>query len=476
MKDWDSRDQIAADAVNNGVLTHQQAATENIESERGRLAEEIDACSTTDELLDKWYDPDFQQRISDPAYSELREAMQKRINQANSTQATTTGDYYELDPKTGKKKAVAGTVTPPDGAPWYIQTVMRQHNGNVPADIAFNAIQKYISEEITEQTSTAKGLQQWNRAHEMAKTLGVNDTAFNKAYDLRSKQISFGGFKPEAVINNIPDNLWLDTTQDDENLPADLSEKDRAAKRAKIAADIRDSVLNEYNVWWTQNADKKPSIRTQYAELLKIARRRATSQPTFKAIDTSVRSSASGYLRRELEVAKEIGRTNDRKHKSDELTKEFNEKNPTPTPWQVSTDIQFSYELAPTDGGTLPDSKTHNIIYLPKNTKLPAKSANVAIRNRKLGFTVEFRHADVDKPTPSRKLLRSMGMPTFSPASISWDGYGLEVSDWEAEYPPSLFPDDGLVPYDGSDPTADPNDVPEQNDDAMDKVIKDLPV
>lgn len=459
MKDWDSRDQIAADAVHNGVLTYQQAATENIESERGRLAEEIDACTTTEELLDKWYDAAFQQRLSDPAYSELREAMQRRINQTNSTQATTTGDYYELDPKTGKRKAVAGTVTPPDGAPWYIQTVMRQYNGKVPADIAFKAIQKYLSEEITEQNSTAKGQQQWNRARDMAKTLGVDDTEFNKAYDLRSKQIGFGGFKPEAVINNISENQWLDTTQDDENLPADLSEKDRAAKRAKIAADIRDSVLDEYNLWWIQNAEKKPPIRAQYAKLLEIARRRATSQPTFNAIDASVRRATSEYLKQEREVAKEIGRTNDRKRKTAELTKEFNEKNPTPTPWQVSTDIQFSYELAPTDGGTLPDSKTSNIIYLPKGVELPAKSANVATKNGKLGFTVEFRHADVDKPTPSRKLLRSMGMPTFSPASISWDGYNLEISDYEAEYPASLFPDDGLVPDDGTDPLAD-NDEP----------------
>ncbi len=459
MKDWDSRDRIAADAVNNGVLTYQQAATENIESERGRLSEEIDACTTTEELLDKWYDDAFQQRISDPAYSELREAMQKRIKQANSTQATTTGDYCELDPKTGKMKAVAGTVTPPDGAPFYIQYLIRKHNGKVPAEYAFNAIQRYLSEEITEQDSTEKGMQQWNRAHAMAKTLGMDDTTFNKAYKLRAQQIGFGGFDPKSVISNIEENLWLDTTQEDENLPADLSEKERTSKRAKIAANIRDSVLTEYNIWWTQNAEKQPPIRAQYAKLLEITRRRATQQPTFNAIDARVRHATSEYLKQEREVAREIGRTRDRKRKTAELTAQFNEKNPTLTPWQVSTDIRFSYELAPTDGGKLPDSKTHNIIYLPKDTKIPVKSANVSIKNGKLGFTVEFRHADVDKPTPSRKLLRSMGMPTFSPASISWDGYNLEVSDYEAEYPASLFPDDGLVPDDGTDPLAD-NDEP----------------
>lgn len=459
MKDWNERDRITDAAEANGALSPAEAATEKIISERGRLAQEIDECDTTDKLLDKWYDPDFQQRISNPAYSELREAMQKKIEHDNSTQATTTGDYYELDPKTGKRKAVAGTVTPPDGAPWYIQTVMRQYNGKVPADIAFNAIQKYLSEEVTEQNSTAKGQQQWNRARDMAKTLGMDDTAFNKAYDLRSKQIGFGGFKPEAVIKSISENLWLDTTQADENLPADLSKKDRAAKRAKIAADIRDSVLKEYNVWWTQNAEKNPPIRAQYAKLLEITRRRATAQPTFNAIDGSVRRATAEYLKQEREVAKEIGRTNDRKRKTAELTKEFNEKNSTPAPWQVSTDIQFSYDLAPTDGGTLPDSKTHNIIYLPKDMELPAKSANVSIKNGKLGFTVEFRHADVDNPTPSRKLLRSIGTPTFSPASISWDGYNLEISDYEAEQPANLFPDDGLVPDDGTDPLAD-NDEP----------------
>ena len=453
MKDWNERDRITDEAEANGALSPAEAATQKIISERGRLAQEIDECDTTDKLLDKWYDPDFQWRISDPAFSELKEAMQKKIEHDNSTQATTTGDYYELDSKTGKRKAVAGTVTPPDGAPWYIQTVMRQYNGKVPADIAFNAIQKYLSEEVTEQNSTAKGQQQWNRARDMAKTLGMDDTAFNKAYDLRSKQIGFGGFKPEAVIKSISENLWLDTTQADENLPTDLSEKDRAAKRAKIAADIRDSVLNEYNVWWTQNAEKNPSIRAQYAKLLEITRRRATAQPTFNAIDGRVRRATAEYLKQEREVAKEIGRTNDRKRKTAELTKEFNEKNTTQAPWQVSTDVQFSYDLAPTDGGTLPDSKTHNIIYLPKDMELPAKSANVSIKNGKLGFTIEFRHADVDMPTPSRKLLRSMGRPTFSPASISWDGYGLDIANAEA------WPDDGLVPDDGTDPLAD-NDEP----------------
>lgn len=457
MKDWNERDRITDAAEANGALSPAEAATEKIISERGRLAQEIDECDTTDKLLDKWYDPDFQQRISDPAYSELRETMQKKIEHDNSTQATTTGDYYELDPKTGKRKAVAGTVTPPDGAPWYIQTVMRQYNGKVPADIAFNAIQKYLSEEITEQNSTAKGQQQWNRARDMAKTLGMDDTAFNKAYDLRSKQIGFGGFKPEAVIKSISENLWLDTTQADENLPTDLSEKDRAAKRAKIAAGIRDSVLNEYNVWWTQNAEKNPSIRAQYAKLLEITRRRATAQPTFNAIDGSVRRATAEYLKQEREVAKEIGRTNDRKAKTAELTKEFNEKNSTPAPWQVSTDVQFSYDLAPTDGGTLPDSKTHNIIYLPKDMELPAKSANVSIKNGKLGFTIEFRHADVGMPTPSRKLLCSMGRPTFSPASISWDGYGLDVANAEALPDDGLAPDEESIIPDGPDPHANDN-------------------
>ena len=128
-----------------------------------------------------------------------------------------------------------------------------------------------------------------------------------------------------------------------------------------------------------------------------------------------------------------------------------------PTYWQTSTDVKFSYDLAPTDGGTLPDSKTHNIIYLPKDMELPAKSANVSIKDGKLGFTIEFRHADVGMPTPSRKLLRSMGRPTFSPASISWDGYGLDVANAEA------LPDDGLAPDEesiipgGPDPHANDN-------------------
>ena len=464
MKDWNERDRITDAAEANGALSPAEAATEKIISERGRLAQEIDECDTTDKLLDKWYDPDFQQRISNPAFSELKEAMQKKIEHDNSTQATTTGDYYELDPKTGKRKAVAGTVTPPDGAPWYIQTVMRQYNGKVPADIASAAIQKYLGEQVDELNSTTKGRQQWSRARAMAHTLGLDDTAFNNEYKMRSSQLQLGGFDAPAILKNIADEHWLYTTRDDEALieryaseGKTLTEEDKKAKLARIAQERRDIILNEYNNWYkqaTSEGNVKPTPRQQYATLLEIIRRRGED---WEEITPYIRENTALYLKREIEVAKEQGRTQARKRKTAELTKDFNEKNPMPTYWQTSTDVKFSYDLAPTDGGTLPDSKTHNIIYLPKDMELPAKSANVSIKDGKLGFTIEFRHADVGMPTPSRKLLRSMGRPTFSPASISWDGYGLDVANAEALPDNGLAPDEESIIPDGPDPHANDN-------------------
>lgn len=427
MKDYDSMTSINHEAGKRGLKSPQEVASDDIAIDGKRLASEIEGMQDVNVMMDSWNDPEFQQRLQ--YHSDLKEAFEKKIEDANSTQATTTGDHYVLDPKTGKMKAVAGKVTPPDNAPWYIQYLIRQHNGKIPADQAFAAIQKYLSDEITEDNTTANGLQQWNRAHEMAKTIGVNDEAFNKAYQLRSMQIGFGGFDPKTVIKSIEHSLWLDTTQADENLSPDLTEKQREAAKERIAASIRDSVLSEYNIWWTQNAQKKPSIRAQYSKLLEISRRKAAQQPTFNAIDQQIRRATSDYLQQERAVAREVGRTRDRKRKTDELTREFNEKNVMPKPWQISTDLSFAYQISSTDSGSLPDSKTTNIIYLPKDAKLPAKSANVAIKNGTRGFTVEFRNADVNAPTLSRKLLRSLGTPTRIPASISWDGVNLSYSD-----------------------------------------------
>lgn len=471
MKDWNERDRITDAAEANGALSPAEAATEKIISERGRLAQEIDECDTTDKLLDKWYDPDFQQRISDPAYSELKEAMQKKIEHDNSTQAITTGDYYELDPKTGKRKAVAGTVTPPDGAPYYIQMLITQSNGKPKASDAHDAIMRYLSEEVTELDSTEAGARQKAQVKGMARTLGMTEADFANVYELRAKQLRPGGFNAKAILDSMTDVHWLMTTEEDNNLPDTLTREEKRKELDRIYTARRNKILQEYNRWWSQNGKEKISSRDQYTKLLEILEKNSGYEPITKAINLQSRD----FLNREKAIEKEKIDTADRKRRTAEWTEQWKEvpwySEFAPQVWQTSTNVQFRYDLAPVNT-SLPDSKTHNIIYLPKDVDIPAESANVAIKKGSLGFTIEFRHADVKKPTPSRKLLRSMGIPTFSPASISWDGYGLEVSDYEAEdtsehsyeyaTPVSdtadIFPDDGLAHDGGTDPVADNNE------------------
>jgi hypothetical protein len=139
--------------------------------------------------------------------------------------------------------------------------------------------------------------------------------------------------------------------------------------------------------------------------------------------------------------------------------------NPKNIPWEVSSGVRFNYNLAPVDI-SLPDSKTKNIIYLPKGMELPIEekvdsrykfpfrkktlsktsTANVSIKQGTLGFSVEFRHADVNEPTPSLKLLRTLNRPTSSPASISWNGYELVVSDDSVERKPSIIAGERYAP------------------------------
>lgn len=464
MKDWESRAQITADAVNKGVISYQEAATESLQTDQGMLQERIDACETKQQLMDLYYDPDFQDQLSLEWNSEIKDALEKRINHLNDTQATTADDYYEVDPKTGKLKAVAGKATPPDGAPYYIKNLFSKHNGRIPEEEAMKAIQQYLGEEVDELDSTAKGAQQRSRAHEMAtKTLGLKDEAFNRAYKIRTQQLKVGNINAKAILDNIDDSYWLTTTQDDEKLlkaltdgTENISELEKKNRLTAIAKARRDIINSEYTNWLTQatSGDEKPTPQQQYAALLEIVRRRGKE---WEGIIPAINSQTTEFRKSVADVEREVIKTGDRKRTTqaataltDTLTSFVNSVksrmgiSDALSEWKVSSDINFAYDLAYVNN-SLPESKKKNIIYLPKNSPLPAKSANVTTKNGTLGLTIEFRNADVEKPTPSVKLICSLRRPVSSPASIAWDGRKLIVSEEIAERPNTLIADNGLA-------------------------------
>lgn len=446
MGDFEASKRYTAEQRAIGNISEQEAAMADMEDDRGDLEKRINQCRTQDELLDLWYDENTQAELSLYWNQDIKEKLEKRINDNNKTQATTSDAYYKLDPKTGKMKAEAGIVSPPDGAPDYIKEAIIKYNGAVPTAEAISAVTRYLRETVKNTNDTEDGAEQWGVAKTLAtETLGLKETVFNQLYENRIAQISFGGFDAEPIINSIADNAWLDTTDEDEMLAEQgLTETEIAKRKKEIIQRLKNDILNDYDIWWSQNKKHKPSENDQYIKLLQITRKYKSRE----AIALAIEALSKDNLEQAKRIKEEITLTEDRARKTAISTIKYNKANPKTIPWEVSSDVRFNYNLAPVDL-SLPDSKTKNIIYLPKGMELPIEektdsrykfpfrkkqlsktsTANVSIKQGSLGFTVEFRHADVAKPTPSLKLLRTLNRPTSSPASISWNGYDLEVSN-----------------------------------------------
>lgn len=470
---YEDVDQQISDGQARGLFSPQQAEMAKRENRKSELEAELAQLQDVNSALDKWEDPNFRGRLAE--FPEMEEKFERFINQSNKTQGFSMPGTYKVDPKTGKTTETKEEYWPPAGAPVYLQDLLYRYKGKPPVDEAVPAMQQYLSQEIDSLKGSKKGDLQWSVAKDMAtETLGLTVTDFNQLYETRAKQLSYGGFDAPSVLKSIPIQTWLDTTTLDEALPADLSNEARDKEHKKIADNIRTSIQAEYDAWWAQNQSRDISPKDQCVKLLDIARSKTADVNSRKTIDAAIRRRTAGITERGLEIAREIIATEDRKRasqKADSYSR-FN-RQPAKPDFQrgkISSTVAFDYELAPVDSN-LEGSRTQNIIYLPKSSELPAKGGkvNVSIKN---GYVVEieFKHADVQQATPSRRLLCSLGIPTKSPARLTWDGNTLNMEEWEAAVPyvygePSLFPDDGLVPYDGSDPTEDPNDVPEQNED-----------
>lgn len=466
---YEDVDQQISDGQARGIFSPQQAELAKQENRKSELEAELAQLQNVDSALDKWEDPNFRARLAE--FPELEDRLERFIESSNKTQGFTMPGTYRVDPKTGKATETKEEYWPPAGAPVYIQTLLYTYKGNPPVGDATTAMQQYLSQEIDSLKGSKKGDSQWATAKAMAtETLGLNVEVFNQLYKTREKQLSYGGFDAPAVLKNIPIWTWLNTTTRDENLPSDLSDDERERAHKKIADDIRTEILAEYNVWLSQNESKDVSARDQCAKLIDIARQKTAAKNSRDTIERAIRSRTDEITKREVEVGRELKATEDRKRaqKKADFYSRFNRQPAKPDfqRGEISSTVAFDYELAPVDSN-LEGSRTQNIIYLPKSSELPAKGGKVNVSWKK-GYVVEieFKHADVQQATPSRRLLCSLGIPTKSPARLTWDGSTLHVQEWE----PSLFPqgtntDDGLVPDDGSDPTEDPNDVPKQNED-----------
>lgn len=519
LHEYDANDKLIDDGLKQNAYSQVEADELKFDNNKARLAYTIDSTNDPDALQDMWEDSTMQEQLS--YHPSLRNLLERKINLTLDTQGRAANEEHFTTSKTSKGNSTAGAsgkkpkALPPDGAPLYIKILYAKFNGDFPenSEAAFEAIQRYLSENVDETDETVTGARQWNKAKLIANSIGLKDTAFNKAYAFRKEQLSPGGFDPEKMLSVIEDKHWLALTKEDETLLTDLLNKyssedkkhgdeyatqqkptrDAAIKKIQqeVAKSMRNRALREYNRWELQN--EKAPIRDKYSKLLEITRKLETELEK-KSISAFI---AGQLASAEANIAKERRETADRKlktqkeeyntfawmkrfgpgkHNTVEWVKRFgtgdlqyngvnlrdlakylylDKETPIPT---TSTDLQFDYQLAAPDS-KLPDSKTHNIIYLPKDSPIPDKKAHVYKRKGSLACTIEFRHSDkVQQPTPSRRLLASLGRATTPPTYIKWDGVDLDFGESspyrQGNIVYGLFPeddtaeevDDGLSP------------------------------
>lgn len=502
---YDDNDKLIDAAYANKVIDATEAEQLKFDNEKAKLAYTIDSTNDPDALLDMWEDSAMQKQLS--YHPSLRNLLERKINLTLDTQGRAANEEHFTTSKTSKGNSTAGAsgkkpkALPPDGAPLYIQVLYAKYNGDFPenSEDSFKAIQRYLSENVDETDETETGALQWNKAKLIANGIGLQDTVFNKAYAIRKKQLSFGGFAPEKMLSTIENKHWLALTQEDETMltallnkhaledkkhGAEYAAQQRPAREAAIkkiqqdvAKSMRTRAIAEYNLWESQN--EKAPIRDKYTKLLDITRKLETELE-----EKSISAFIAGQLASaEANIAKERRATADRKLKTQkeeyntvEWVKRFGTGNLNyngvsmdalakyysslidPAIPATSFNLQFDYQLAAPDS-KLPDSKTHNIIYLPKSTPMPDKKAHVYKRKGSLACTIEFRHSDkVQQPTPSRRLLASLGRATTPPTYIKWDGVDLDFGEsspyQQGNIVYGLFPeddtaeeiDDGLSP------------------------------
>lgn len=505
LHEYDANDKLIDEGLSQNAYSKIEADELKFDNNKARLAYTIDSTNDPDALQDMWENSTMQEQLS--YHPSLRNLLERKINLTLDTQGRAANEEYFTTSKTSKGNSTAGAsgkkakALPPDGAPLYIQMLYAKYNGDFPenSEDSFKAIQRYLSENVDETDETETGAQQWNKAKLIANGIGLQDTVFNKAYAIRKGQLSHGGFDPEKMLSGIENKHWLALTKDDETMltallnkhaledkkhGAEYAAQQRPTREAAIkkiqqdvAKSMRTRAIAEYNLWESQNT--QAPIRDKYTKLLDITRKLETEleKKSISSFIAGQLASAEANIERERkETADRKLKTQKEEYNTVEWVKRFGTGNLNyngvsmdalakyysslidPAIPTVSTNLQFNYELAAPDS-KLPDSKTHNIIYLPKDSPIPNKKAHVYKRKGSLACTIEFRHSDkVQQPTPSRRLLASLGRATTPPTYIKWDGVDLDIGEnlpyRQGNSVHSLFPedeaaeevDDGLSP------------------------------
>lgn len=486
MRDRDGVENYTKAAIKDRTISKVEANAILYDNEGERVSDDVNNVASIDAAMDLLEDDDWMLRAEE--YNpEAVEELKRKINRFCVSEGKSETFVEQIDPKTGKPVRAKAGAMPPESSPWYHQLHYMKYGGKFNSLEAqkegFAIMQRYAGENITKPRGTHEGDLQWADMRATGDSIGIGDTELEGIYKTRISQISYGGFDPKAYMNAVPDDVWLrNTTRDDAILEDDeMTDAQKGVALRRIIEEMKDSVIAQYNLWYDQNKDHKPTARDQAAEFEKHFQKMLKDSPAiFHAITEQIKDN---ILKQEIAIDKELRATNKRKQDTaientwwkENAAKKLKELGITVAPVNVtnpgariSSEFTMDYQLG-VDSELVNDPRYRNecIIFIP-NDMVPDFDQITLPTGKNKCKTFFIRRADVKKPVLSRKAKIALGVATRNPDRITWDGnkltistndiprvnYGLFPEDDEIEEATSVSDvqtDDGLVPENDTD-------------------------
>jgi hypothetical protein len=488
--DYDNANGLIREAYDRGVFSAPQAGMQIHALNEEALKEKFGSLQTPEDMIAFWDDGNTRAQLEQhpELYARIQEEIERRTRLSGVASSATA--VRNADGSTSVQRTPA---LPPAGAPYYLEDHWMRFGGKFNSPEAksgsVQVMQLWLSQNIDTLKGHPEGDAQWANGRFLANQLGLDDSEYAQLYETRSGQLTAGGFNHKPILESLSTEALLGmTTMDESWVRSNPTAKADAirAERARIANALREQIGNRFAIWLNEGNNKNAPVRDQAAMLQtfvnQVAAERASDPRRFEGVEVSaeavkkeLENLTSGIEDVNTARAKEVDATRQRRREAQlatSLLRSTEATLPNTMPqarrlaasianmWNrrrpISPEVQnairasyapFTYELGMGRlSNNLPDTDTRNIIYLPQGTPIDTPVANVLTPDGRNGMTIEFRHADVLRPTMSMRLRRVTGAVTRDPASISWDGVKLNISNEEAmPYSrggvPSLFPE-----------------------------------
>ena len=446
MNDWDAIQNYAEAAEKDRIISEVQANTILFDNEKNRINDDVIAVGSIDEALDLLENDDW---VAGAEYYDPNaiEKLKRKIDSFSKIEGQAETFAVTIDPVTGKPVRTKKAAVPPETAPWYHQLHFIKFGGDFKSPQAqnegFKIMQRYAAENITKPKGTAEGDAQWADLRAMGGSIGIADTELEEIHKTRISQLSYGGFDPKAYLDSVPAEIWLRNTTKDDAILADEETTDtqKAASLRRLVEEMKDAVMAQYNSWYSQNKNHKPTARAQAAEFEKHFQKMLKDSPAiFHALTAQINDN---ILKQEMAIDKELRATAKRQKdtaventrwkenaakKLAELGITVSPVNATNPGARISTDLKMDIELGAEPAiKEDPSYKNECIIFIPETMKTGFDQITLPTGKNKCK-TFLVRKANIKKPALSRKAKIALGVATRNPDRITWDGNKLTIS------------------------------------------------